>query len=151
LATYSDEQSYTVIRLLGDYSRVLRDLTDELDRLRLERITVVGQIVVLILSIGALFLIPGAMHSVLTTPFVIAISTVWFYTSIGSLRFLFSGFPRTKRIKSEIGTIIPKLEELARLASQIAEHAEQDRGRLLELNFQIDFAVMILDRAKRLS
>ena len=147
--TYSAEQTYTVLRLLDDYSKLVRAKIDELERYREEKITILAQIIVLITAIVLPFLIPGFMHSFIITPFIIAISSIWFHSTIVSLRFLFSGMPRAKNAKEEIKVLTTKLERLIRLAVQIAEHAEQDPGKRLELDFQLDIAEAVLHRAEK--
>ena len=149
MITYSAEQTHTVLRLLDDYSKLVRAKVEELERLREEKITIFAQLIVLITAMVLPFLIPGFMDSIIITPFIIAISSIWFHSTIISLRFFFSGRPRVKNAREEIKILSTKLERLIRLAVQIEEHAEQDPGKKLELGFQLDIAESVLHKAEK--
>ena len=148
LVTFGVEETETVVRLLDDYSRRLQNLLDQADRLREESVAVYVQILLFMLLLILSFFLPRYFNQYLTISLLVAVTSIFFHSTVLSLRYIFVGRHRRKRLASEIKTLTPRLKRLAQLASQIEEHTTQDPGRRLDFDFQLFFSEKVLERAE---
>ncbi len=150
LLTFSPKHTPQLLRLLDEYSRRLQSLLDEFERLRDEKVTLAIQGAVIFFTIFIAATAPRFLSQAVLFPTVVAIASLWFHTTIVSLRFLVLGRFKLKRTGAELNLLIPKVERLLRAASQLEQHTRQDSGSKFEFDLQLSYTEEVLRRARTL-
>lgn len=148
LRTYSADQAPTILRLLQDYVKRLQGLLDQAERTRENKVTVIVQIILIAVTALVAYLAPIYLNEIFVIPVVVAISSIWFHSAVGSLRYLFVERHKSMRVQDEVKLLAKQLEDLLRIALQVEEHTRQNSATRLEFDFQITLTEETLRRAK---
>lgn len=146
-STYGSEDTYELMRLLDDNTRRLQDLLNMTDRLQDEKVAVRVQIAVLIVGLLIGGAVRGGVDEFFAISIFMAIASIWFHSAVLSLRYLFLGRIRLRRAEMELRILVPKIQRVVQIASELMEHTEMEPGQRLRLGFHLDLTEEALRRA----